>query len=209
MCRWEGTGAGRRAACVNVFLTMLLGGLWHGAAWNFVLWGIWQGGGVVLQRLVRPDGKAPSEFRTPHSALRTSLSWLGTMLFVLYGWLLFRAGSQEKVAAMTRGLGNFLAAALVRQLRGEPGGVHRAGGAAGTVATPGQPTDGASLVPMAESYGARSVVAGGYSLLGERPDAVYLFPILARCEATTAIFIGVTSCGWRRRHWCRWQYLRR
>ena len=102
-----GNRRGPARACVNVFLTMLLGGLWHGAAWNFVLWGIWQGGGVVLQRLARPDEKASAALRTPHSALRTGLSWLGTMLFVLYGWLLFRAGSLEKVAAMTRGLGTF------------------------------------------------------------------------------------------------------
>lgn len=34
----------------NLFLTMLLGGLWHGAAWNFVAWGFWHGGGLIIYR---------------------------------------------------------------------------------------------------------------------------------------------------------------
>ena len=36
---------------VNLFLTMLLGGLWHGANWTFVLWGAWHGGILALERL--------------------------------------------------------------------------------------------------------------------------------------------------------------
>lgn len=38
----------------NLFATMLLGGLWHGAAWNFVLWGAWEGLLIVVHRLIHP-----------------------------------------------------------------------------------------------------------------------------------------------------------
>src|SRR6185295_2592996 len=40
-----GNRRGPARTYVNLMLTMLLGGLWHGAAWNFVLWGLWHGGG--------------------------------------------------------------------------------------------------------------------------------------------------------------------
>jgi len=83
---------------LNLIVTMLLGGLWHGAAWNFVLWGLWHGAGLVAQRIT-----GGSELR---KTLRM-LSWAGTMVFILYGWLLFRADSLTQVAAMTRALADF------------------------------------------------------------------------------------------------------
>ena len=91
----------------NLLLTMLLGGLWHGAAWNFVLWGAWHGGGLILQHgfTARPD------FTTvqPPAPLRKMLLWAATMIFVLYGWLLFRARSMEQILGMTHALGDFSA----------------------------------------------------------------------------------------------------
>jgi len=72
----------------NLFLTMLLGGLWHGANWTFVLWGAWHGGLLAAERAfgVRvPPGTQPERFR-PHR-------WLLTFLFVILGWAMFRADS--------------------------------------------------------------------------------------------------------------------
>lgn len=83
---------------VNLTLTMLLGGLWHGAAWNFVLWGLWHGLGLAVTR------SALANFRLPRS-----LAWLATMVFVFYGWLLFRATSFAQIITMTRALGEFSA----------------------------------------------------------------------------------------------------
>lgn len=45
-----GNRGGPRAEYRNLFLTMLLGGLWHGASWNFVIWGAFHGGGLALER---------------------------------------------------------------------------------------------------------------------------------------------------------------
>ncbi len=80
-------GPGRTA--LNLFATMLLGGLWHGAAWNFVLWGAWHGVALVLQR-ARPA-------RRP---LPVVLAWPLTFGVVAYGWLLFRGGSLANLARL-------------------------------------------------------------------------------------------------------------
>ena len=103
-------GGNRRGAArtgANLLLTMLLGGLWHGAAWNFVLWGAWHGGGLMLQRLFNPRSNSASA--KPAAPLLKIFSWAATMLFVLYGWLLFRARSLEQIVGMTRALGDFSA----------------------------------------------------------------------------------------------------
>jgi alginate O-acetyltransferase complex protein AlgI len=68
---------------VNLVLTMLLGGLWHGAAWNFVAWGGYQGFWLVIERLA---GKRAWYGAAP-AAVRVAL----TFVLVLFGWVLFRA----------------------------------------------------------------------------------------------------------------------
>jgi D-alanyl-lipoteichoic acid acyltransferase DltB (MBOAT superfamily) len=101
-----GLGGNRRGTArtyFNLFLTMLLGGLWHGAAWHFVLWGAWHGVGLAVQR----SSLAHFQFPILNPKLRRFVAWIATMLFVLYSWLLFRARSLEQIAAMTRALGDF------------------------------------------------------------------------------------------------------
>jgi D-alanyl-lipoteichoic acid acyltransferase DltB (MBOAT superfamily) len=89
----------------NLMLTMVLGGLWHGAAWNFVLWGFFHGAMLVGHRLASPvlasvGSLADGFWRLPWLWLR-----IGAM-FVLtcYGWLLFRANSLQQIATMTASL---------------------------------------------------------------------------------------------------------
>ncbi len=68
----------------NLFLTMLLGGLWHGAAWHFVVWGALHGLALVVERHVRERaGWRPSPV----------LGWLLTFHFVSLTWIFFRAES--------------------------------------------------------------------------------------------------------------------
>lgn len=67
----------------NLFLTMLLGGLWHGANWTFVLWGMWHGALLATERAFGLGKYKKFNF----------LGWLLTMLFVLLGWIMFRAES--------------------------------------------------------------------------------------------------------------------
>jgi D-alanyl-lipoteichoic acid acyltransferase DltB (MBOAT superfamily) len=94
-----GNRRGRARTYANLFTTMVLGGLWHGAAWNFALWGAWHGAGLIAHRMLE----------TKSGKTRTVVGWLVTMLFVFYGWLLFRAQSFDQIAAMTRALSNWSA----------------------------------------------------------------------------------------------------
>ena len=90
-----GSRKGPRRTYINLGLTMLLGGLWHGAAWTFVAWGAYQGALLMGHRAV--VGK--------HAATPTSVpGWLwllkvvGMFHLACLGWLLFRAESMGQVA---------------------------------------------------------------------------------------------------------------
>jgi alginate O-acetyltransferase complex protein AlgI len=74
-------GAGR--TYVNLGVVMVLGGLWHGASWNFAFWGALHGGWLALERVL---GKRPL-YRALPRPLRVAL----TFLVVLVGWVFFRA----------------------------------------------------------------------------------------------------------------------
>ena len=84
----------------NLFLTMLLGGLWHGAAWPFVLWGGYHGVLLMLHRLLRPRLVA----YVPASPIVHGLSVVVLFQFVSLGWLFFRAESLEQIGALLRTL---------------------------------------------------------------------------------------------------------
>lgn len=77
---------------VNLLITMLLGGLWHGANWTFVVWGLLHGILLVANHLWR---SAISQFGIPRSLRESALSYwfsrLITFAFVVIAWVLFRA----------------------------------------------------------------------------------------------------------------------
>lgn len=64
-----GNRAGQRRTYVNLSLTMLLGGLWHGAAWTFVVWGAYQGAILVVYRLFERRGERVEDKAVPRAAL--------------------------------------------------------------------------------------------------------------------------------------------
>ncbi|MGE0419405.1 MAG: MBOAT family protein, partial [Acetobacteraceae bacterium] len=78
----------------NVIVTMLLGGLWHGANWTFVVWGGLHGVGLAVNHLWAQTG-----LRLPRV-----VAWALTLLFVIAGWVLFRcpdfATAGEVLASM-------------------------------------------------------------------------------------------------------------
>ena len=74
--------------CRNLLLTFLLSGLWHGAAWNFVLWGAWHGLLLVLWLIW---SKAPEALRPER--LPRFVRILLTFILVHIGWLMFRENS--------------------------------------------------------------------------------------------------------------------
>jgi alginate O-acetyltransferase complex protein AlgI len=66
---------------LNLFLTMLLGGLWHGASWTYVLWGAFHGGLLVIEKRFNLDKKTSFVF------FQSCL----TFFLVVIGWVMFRA----------------------------------------------------------------------------------------------------------------------
>lgn len=89
----------------NLMLTMVIGGLWHGAAWNFVLWGFYHGSLLAIHRYFQAPVDRVFASSTPWGH---ALSY-GVRLFVFfhltcYGWLLFRATSLQQVIGMTASL---------------------------------------------------------------------------------------------------------
>jgi alginate O-acetyltransferase complex protein AlgI len=112
-----GSRKGEWATYRNLMLTMLLGGFWHGAAWNFILWGGYQGALLCGYKVLGiQDGPAPARAAVEEAGRSQSqLSWLtglvGDLLarvfflgLTCYGWLLFRATSWGQVLRFTEAL---------------------------------------------------------------------------------------------------------
>jgi D-alanyl-lipoteichoic acid acyltransferase DltB (MBOAT superfamily) len=77
-----------------LFITWAIMGLWHGAAWTFVLWGLWHAALVWIYRLVRPLAEwLPRPLRSP-------LGWVSTLLPVMLGWIWFRSRSPDTALSL-------------------------------------------------------------------------------------------------------------
>ena len=87
----------------NLFVTMVLGGLWHGAAWTFVIWGIYQGALLIVYRAASGFA-AYRRFFVDGSPLARVLSWALMFHLTCYGWLIFRSRSAGQIAALTSSL---------------------------------------------------------------------------------------------------------
>jgi alginate O-acetyltransferase complex protein AlgI len=90
-------GGNRRGALrtyANLFIVMLLGGLWHGADWKYAAWGVWHGAALMAERALGHVLPALPEGR----AVRL-LSALFVFAYVTFGWLLFKLDSFGTVVA--------------------------------------------------------------------------------------------------------------
>ncbi|MHA6345152.1 MBOAT family O-acyltransferase [Roseivivax sp. CAU 1761] len=95
-----GNRAGAVRTYLNLMIVMVLGGLWHGAAWTYVLWGAWHGGWLAFERY---SGWAKA--RSPAALLRT-------LLVVLLGWAMFRAASVPEAGSVLAGMAGLNGIAL-------------------------------------------------------------------------------------------------
>ena len=91
-----GNRKGRRRTYINLMLTMLLGGLWHGASGRFVLWGALHGCGLAAHKWLMSRTSSPA-FGKDMSLWRRVLGVIFTFNFVCLGWILFRADSLSTV----------------------------------------------------------------------------------------------------------------
>lgn len=92
-----GNKKGIRRTCINLFITFLVSGLWHGAAWTFVLWGALHGACIVFERLLEKVLiKIPKVLRVT-----------GTFFIVNLLWVLFRTIDFQETIKIFKGLVSF------------------------------------------------------------------------------------------------------
>lgn len=85
-----GNRKGKVRMYVNLFITMFLGGLWHGASWKFVFWGAWHGLALAIHKGTKTLlDKIPNKWPT------NTVSWFITFHFVVFLWIFFRANNIE------------------------------------------------------------------------------------------------------------------
>jgi D-alanyl-lipoteichoic acid acyltransferase DltB (MBOAT superfamily) len=89
---------------VNLFITFVLGGLWHGAAWTFLLWGAFHGLYLAIERKVRERWGLPASGPGSGSRGVALLGRIWIFHVVCFSWILFRGGNLETAAAVLRGL---------------------------------------------------------------------------------------------------------
>ncbi len=107
-------GGSRRGSILtyrNLLITMVLGGLWHGAAWTFIAWGAIHGGALAVERLTAGrrirSGAEANGGPTPdsqNSRFGTIIRWFITFNIVSVAWVLFRAETFEQAADFLTGL---------------------------------------------------------------------------------------------------------
>jgi alginate O-acetyltransferase complex protein AlgI len=93
-----GNRKGTARAYFNRWLVFLISGLWHGASWNFVVWGIYHGTLLCLEKLIllKKTERLPS-----------AIKLICTMFFVMIGWVLFRANDMKSAFEFLRQMFDF------------------------------------------------------------------------------------------------------
>lgn len=116
-----GNRKGKARTYINLLLTMLLGGLWHGASWNFVFWGGLHGVALALDKMIhslfrkrsRPENAPAAK---PHPLLQTLGVFL-TFNYVSFAWIFFRSRTFADAGTMlNRILSNFNAPIILQWL---------------------------------------------------------------------------------------------
>ena len=83
---------------INLFVTMTLGGLWHGASWNFAIWGAMHGAGLALNHLWRTIGGRAG------LSMPAGVGWFLTIVLVVFAWVPFRAETLSSTTAIWKAM---------------------------------------------------------------------------------------------------------
>ena len=101
-----GNRRGRAATYRNLMLVMLLGGLWHGSTWNFVIWGGIHGVVLAVERLLREHRERTGMRPLLPSGIGETVRWLVTFHVVCLAWVFFRSESLSAAMEMLGALAN-------------------------------------------------------------------------------------------------------
>lgn len=78
---------------LNILIVWILTGLWHGAAWNFILWGLFYGLILIFEKLI---------FNKVLEKLPKFVRWLYSFVIIMFGWMLFRANNLHDIILLTK-----------------------------------------------------------------------------------------------------------
>lgn len=102
-----GNRAGGWRTYRNLLLTMLLGGIWHGAAWKFVIWGALHGGMLGVERFLSNSAAMPPRAAAERPWWRRAIAVVLIFHFVCFCWIFFRAENVARALEVIRGLSDF------------------------------------------------------------------------------------------------------
>ena len=105
-----GNRKGRVRTYINLMITMLLGGLWHGANWKFVFWGALHGLMLVIEKLTKPY------IRLPKNKITKVVGVLFTFHFVSFCWIFFRAKTYSNAFEIITQIFNNFDVRLIHQV---------------------------------------------------------------------------------------------
>ena len=155
---------------VNLMITMLLGGLWHGASWTFVFWGGLHGVYLAAHQGWRALLGAPAMQHLDANRFYRLTAWALTMLLVVIAWVFFRAVTFEGALRMLRGMAGLEGVAAVQPLLWNAG-LHAQTGAIwclalGVIAflAPNSNRIGNSLLAQCARGGGRAAFIGGVAV---------------------------------------------
>lgn len=83
-----GSHAGKNRTYINLLITMVLGGLWHGAGWTYIIWGFYQGGALIIHRVSANLTTTKDFFE--NSLQGRFLAWILSYIAITLGWIIFR-----------------------------------------------------------------------------------------------------------------------
>ena len=109
-----GNRLGRFRRYLNLIVTMLLGGLWHGAGWNFVLWGGLHGVYLVINH---GWSKLSGNDAAVRGGIKRFSGWLLTFIAVVIAWVPFRATNFDATLHMLSGMAGMNGVSLPAQLK--------------------------------------------------------------------------------------------
>jgi alginate O-acetyltransferase complex protein AlgI len=99
-----GNRRGPARTYVNIGITMLLGGFWHGADWTFIIWGAMHGSMLMANHAWRSLGLSPGDESPFEKQRRHALAVLLTFVCVLFAWVPFRAGNLTEILSVYQGM---------------------------------------------------------------------------------------------------------
>ena len=114
-----GNRKGKIRTYLNNFLTMVLGGLWHGAGWMYLLWGAYHGALLAIHKALKGIWNIPERFKTASAMRVVNIAF--TFMLVVFGFAIFRATSLESLGDMlSQIVCNFHASVIPQFIEGYP-----------------------------------------------------------------------------------------